>query len=550
MQAFPPQASSRALRPLRAIIVVSLVAGAFAVAPPAQAAITLHLWSMDEPPGAGSMLDSGSPSQTDGTWQDITGGVPGVTGTAYRFNGSSSRVVIGDDPSLDVGSDPFTATAHVRFTVIPSHAIGGDYDLIRKGLFNTPGGFWKVEIFPASDFQRAVARCTMSGSVGIAHVKGAPYTLNDGTWHDISCSRTDAGITLVVDGTRYQKAVSIGSIQNDAPVTLGAKSNGSDWYHGDMDETSLQIGATNSPPTAFAATASTTRNTSRAITLAGRDADTCELTFLVQKESTHGGSITGLQDDLCTPGSPDSDTASVSYTPPPDFVGQDSFMYQVQDDTYMDSSVATVTINVRSPISLQGSTWGGNRMARRLRLGAPSGLQVGDVLLAEIAVGGAPRITPPTGWIQIRTDASDVQKQSVFYKVATDTEPTTYIWRFSRAKPAAGGILDYRGVDASDPIDAKSGRLHKKSTRMVARSVTTTVSGDVLVAFFDITKNNSVRAPRPMTERFDQATKVTPYLTVESADQIRSVAGRTGKRVARAKLAGKSIGQLVALRPQ
>src|SRR5438093_7001173 len=211
MQAFPPEASFHARRPLRAILVVSLVAGAFAVAPPAQAATTLHLWSMDESATSGVMIDSGSPTQTDGTWEDITAGIPGVTGTAYSFNGSSSRVVIDDDPSLDVGSDPFTAAVHVRFTATPTGAVGGDYDLMRKGLSSATGGFWKLEIFPVSNFQKTVARCTMSGSVATAHVQGAPYTLNDGAWHNLSCSKVGAGITLNVDGTQYSNPTSIGA---------------------------------------------------------------------------------------------------------------------------------------------------------------------------------------------------------------------------------------------------------------------------------------------------------------------------------------------------
>jgi hypothetical protein len=58
----------------------------------------------------------------------------GVAGTAYRFNGSSSKVVVNDDPSLDRGASWFTATVHVKFTNIPPASIGADYDLIRKGL--------------------------------------------------------------------------------------------------------------------------------------------------------------------------------------------------------------------------------------------------------------------------------------------------------------------------------------------------------------------------------------------------------------------------------
>jgi hypothetical protein len=385
----------------------------------------------------------------------------------------------------------------------------------------------------------------------VALVKGAPSTLDDGTWHELSCSKDDSGVMLTVDGTSYTTDDVIGSISNSAPLTVGAKNIGGDWYDGDLDDVSVQIGATNSAPEAQNVTRLTTRNLAPSVSLAGDDADSCELTFSVQASSSKGGSVSGLTNDACVPGNPNRDTADVTYVPPADFVGRDSFTYKVYDGAFRESNLATVTIRVRSPISLRDSRSAANATATTLLIPAPSGAQPGDVLLAEVAVRDTPAITPPTGWVLLRSDVSSApQTQSVYYRIATDAEPTSYTWTFSEAKAAAGGILDYGGVDSSNPIDVHAGRANGKSTSLTAPSITTTETGDAVIAFYDITRNSTVEPPKSMTERFDAASNaVIPYLTAECADQIKAVAGATGTRIATAPLAGKNIGQLVALRP-
>jgi hypothetical protein len=226
----------------RIALVLLLTTAAVLPGAPAQAVTATHRWNMDEPAGTGTMFDAGAPTQTPGTWENITAGVPGVAGTAYRFNGSSSRVVVQDDASLDPGASSFTVTAAVKFTTIPTASIGGDYDLIRKGLKGTAGGYWKMEIFPNSSGTQALAKCLMKGSSGSASITKAPSSLNDGVWHRISCTKNNAGITLTVDRTSFFQAATIGPIDNGDPVTLGAKKGaGGDWYNGDMDNVSLQI---------------------------------------------------------------------------------------------------------------------------------------------------------------------------------------------------------------------------------------------------------------------------------------------------------------------
>jgi hypothetical protein len=312
----------------------------------------------------------------------------------------------------------------------------------------------------------------------------------------------------------------------------------------------------NTAPTAQNATVSTDTGTPTNVTLTGTDPESCELTFIPSATSANGGTVGSLNSpgNNCTAGTPNMDTASVTYTPPGGFTGADTFTFKVNDGID-DSNTATVTVNVGGPppttIQLRSSSSAANGNATTLQIAAPPGVQSGDVLVAEVAVRMAPTITPPSGWILIRTDVTGTpQTQAAYYKIAGASEPTSYTWTFSSSEAAAGGILAYTGVSTSNPIDAQGGQVNAKSTLLTAPSITTTSDGDALVAFFDVTQNNSVTPPGSMTERFDLATTGSmPFLTAEGADEIQATAGSTGTRVATASLAGKSIGQLIALRP-
>lgn len=228
-------------RALSVVVAALAFTAASLIAPSARAATGSHTWSMNEASGTGRMVDSGSPA-TNGTWLNIQAGIAGFAGTGYRFNGTS-RVTVPDAASLDPGSTTFTVTAHVKFTAMPTDAVGGDYDLVRKGLGSTSGGYWKLEIYPNSTHTIALGLCQMKGSTNAIKIKGSPVSLNNGQWHTLSCTKTSTTVTLTVDGTSYRRQVTIGSIANSDPLTVGAKNIGGDWYTGDMDEVTYRIGS-------------------------------------------------------------------------------------------------------------------------------------------------------------------------------------------------------------------------------------------------------------------------------------------------------------------
>lgn len=200
----------------------------------AEAATTVALYHMESP---SSLVDS-SGYANNGNTSAITQ-VSGSSQKGYHFNGSSSVATVPSSSSLNPGMGTLRLTAHVRLTRAPK----GDYDLIRKGNAGTAGGEWKMEIFPpGSNPSAATAFCLFQDAnkktAGIRDTKN----LADGAWHTVVCVKTGSQVTVIVDGVSHGVGAKLGSISNSRPLVIGSQSGGGDWYYGDMDEVSVQIG--------------------------------------------------------------------------------------------------------------------------------------------------------------------------------------------------------------------------------------------------------------------------------------------------------------------
>jgi hypothetical protein len=109
----------------------------------------------------------------------------------------------------------------------------------------------------------------------------------------------------------------------------------------------LATAETDSAPQASASQAATTRNESVDVTLAGTDLETCDLAFRIV-DSPASGTLGAIADAACLAAAPNTDTATVVYTPAAGFLGNDSFTYVVDDGT-TESAPATVSITVSPP---------------------------------------------------------------------------------------------------------------------------------------------------------------------------------------------------------
>jgi hypothetical protein len=203
---------------------------AVVAAAPANPAGLVALWHMDEPAGSTVMRDS--VGTHNGTLQNVQPGQPGgFSGLAYKFAGSS-QVLVPNAADLNAGAAKLTVTIHMKATAVPATP---DWDLIRKGVFTSAGGEFKVEYQPSGQ-----ATCGFNTSTNYAELTAGP-ALNNGQWHTVQCVKTSTGIQLVVDGQTFSKAASLGTISNTVQVVVGAHPN-SEFFQGLLDEASIQIG--------------------------------------------------------------------------------------------------------------------------------------------------------------------------------------------------------------------------------------------------------------------------------------------------------------------
>lgn len=214
-------------------LVGAVIAALVATAAPAHAATVVAAWNMEDT--GTKMADSSGHGHT-GTLHGVTVRQPGQTGFGYGFNGKPSFVSVPSSAEFSPGTANIRITLSVRFSVLPSAAVG-DYDLIRRGLSTTAGGDYKLEILG-----NGRAFCLFRGSGGPVSLQAGP-NLADDRWHTLSCARIGKSVVLTVDGVASTKAGTTGTIANTSAVFIGAKdSAGNDQYRGLMDSVSITVG--------------------------------------------------------------------------------------------------------------------------------------------------------------------------------------------------------------------------------------------------------------------------------------------------------------------
>jgi hypothetical protein len=87
----------------------------------------------------------------------------------------------------------------------------------------------------------------------------------------------------------------------------------------------------------------------------------------------------------------------------------------------------------------------------------PASTAANNLLLATIAIngGGQANVTAPSGWTQIlRTDNDTNVSIISYYKIASDSEPSSYTWTIDHQTTAKGVISQYSDIDPSNPTRA------------------------------------------------------------------------------------------------
>jgi hypothetical protein len=166
----------------------------------------------------------------DGTTTDIKV-VRGFDGYGYKFNGTTSRVVVPDHASLDPTTKPFSITLHAKFRARP---VSGVYNLLSKG-----GG--TTRFYKALISHKGKAVCSFKGGLRTASVHGSS-SLADKKWHTIVCAKAGSKISITVDGATTSANLRVGSILNARRLLVGVGAGGGSKYRGVMDEVTIRVG--------------------------------------------------------------------------------------------------------------------------------------------------------------------------------------------------------------------------------------------------------------------------------------------------------------------
>jgi hypothetical protein len=186
-------------------------------------------------------------------------------------------------------------------------------------------------------------------------------------------------------------------------------------------------------PVANAGAASTTSGVPVAISLTGSDVETCELTFNTPAMTTAGGTLSAPTAQGCATGTPNTDAASVTYTPPGGgFSGPDSFSFTVHDGT-TGSAPKTISITVNpsggggggsvtlSPVAdaqvRLGNTGTNYGALSTIRIGGETGTNTYRTYLRFNVTG----VSGPVTGVRLRLYASDASPNIVHVWPVTDT---------------------------------------------------------------------------------------------------------------------------------
>lgn len=179
-----------------------------------------------------------------------------------------------------------------------------------------------------------------------------------------------------------------------------------------------------------------------------------------------------------------------------------------------------------SPISFVGAGFLFNPSVpvTAVAVGVPSGIQSGDLMLAQIIVYDANATNVPSvpiGWSVIRHDAisgSGGNKMTswLYYKVAGSSEPTSYTWNIS-FQYAAGVMRAWRGASVSSPIDQASGStaVGFNPISVAAPSLTPVTNNELQVYFYGAQAYQAptITEPSAITERLNEMSAVEGFTT-------------------------------------
>jgi PKD repeat protein len=492
----------RAIRHLVVTVPFSLLlaVGGFIVAAPAQAVATTNaaFWSMDESPGATTMLDSSGNGVNGTVGADVQTGATFAGATGYRFPTISPTnpparpehlVRVPSNTRLNPDAGDYSVTIRYRTT----RSFG---NIAQKGQNATAGGYWKFEQ------PNGIVTCLFKGGNGQQRAASSKAALNDGQWHTVTCERTSASVTMYVDGVRTSRLVGpTGSIANNWELSIGGKSRCDqiqvtcDYFVGDVDYVRVEKGSAG--PANQAPAASVTSDCS-GLVCSFSGAGSADVDGAIQTYAWQFGDGSGANTGSVA-------TTSHAYRT----AGTYPVSLTVTDDRGS-SSTATTSVTVAPAAELISFVGAAAATANVIThsVVVPSSVQPGDGLLLFFSENTHATINEPagvSGWMPLDTLNGGFATTRVWRKVAVAGDAGATL-RISLSQQSKGNVMvaAYRGTDSADPVAAYARATDTSSTATrVTPVVSVPTAGDWGVSYWmhGDSASTSMVAPSGVTPR-------------------------------------------------
>ncbi|MEI7769108.1 MAG: Ig-like domain-containing protein [Chloroflexales bacterium] len=280
--------------------------------------------------------------------------------------------VLANDTDIDGGPQSIASVAQpANGTVIITGGGTGLSYQPKPNFCNTPPGT-APDTFT---YTLAPGGSTATVSVRVTCVNDAPVAVNDAYAVNEDATLNTAGpgvlgndtdvendpLTVVLVNGPAHGALTLNA-NGSFSYTPSANYNGADSFtykandlqaDSNLATVSIAVAPVNDVPTANSQTATTDQDKAVTIGLSGSDVESCDLTFGIVTPPAHGA-LGSIASSACIAGTPNTDSASVVYTPASGYNGPDSFTYKVTDggdgaSSALDSAPATVSITVNPP---------------------------------------------------------------------------------------------------------------------------------------------------------------------------------------------------------
>lgn len=264
--------------------------------------------------------------------------------------------------------------------------------------------------------------------------------------------------------------------------------------------------------------------------------------YEVSRASSPGGPYTELT------GAPITSSAFRDNAAPP---GATSYYWVTALDDSGNVSAPAQRGAARGTIVFHGSSKL-SKHAVAITLHRPAAAQTGDLLVATIVGSGSRTITPPAGWTPASSKSSPLHlRESVFTHVVAGGDGATSTFSLgANARSVVGVMVAYAGVDTAGPVDVAAGQVNASSTKIVAPSLSPTVTQEVLVGSFGIANGATIKPPMGMFPGGYKALRTWQRkVAVLVADQVMPTTNVTGRRTAKASAAAVNAGIALLLTP-